>query len=168
MPGRLDNEAITASGVLRFSYRARGLLLVSLASCAALAFVPQVREIFRTLLLDAGAQAGVIAVTAFTLLMLMAGVCVLCWTADALDESRSVRRAFAAACAARRGGRDRVVPGWVGCQADRGRTACRCCRYLCCGSAGPNERAAGDAENRDVAVVYLLARVMAGAPIRAT
>ena len=100
MPGMLDQGAIAASGVLRFSYRARGPLLVSLASCAALALVPQVREIFRTLVLDAGVHAGIIAVTAFALLMLMAGVWALCWTADVFDKSRSVRRAFAAACAA--------------------------------------------------------------------
>lgn len=102
MPGMLNRWRVSAwaSEMMKAAHRVRGPLLASLACCAALVLVPQAREIIRTLALDAGEQTGVITVTALALLMLMAGLWALCWSADADGGSRVIQRILAAACAA--------------------------------------------------------------------
>lgn len=99
MPAIWDRGISILAYGLRAIYRVRGPLLVSLACGAVLALVPQAREIYRILILDARQEAGVIAVTAASLTVLIAVIWALCWTAPIDDEPRTVRRATAILCA---------------------------------------------------------------------
>ncbi len=99
MPTVLVWNRSTAAGLLRTGYQVRGPLLVSLTSGAALAFVPQALEIYRTLVLDAGLKPGLIIVTALALLMLIVGLWAMCWAVPRDDEPRSTGQALATVCA---------------------------------------------------------------------
>lgn len=100
MPGFPKRAAVRASAVVRGLHQTRGPWLVSVASCTALAVLPQAREIFRCLALEPSIQSGVLAATGATLLMLIIGIWILCWTAESESTSRIFRRVAAALCAA--------------------------------------------------------------------
>ena len=78
---------------------ARGVLISALVCGAALASVPQFREIARTLAHDSTPQARVIAVTAVALVAFASGLWTLAWAATRASANTMARRAVAASAA---------------------------------------------------------------------
>lgn len=89
----------TDDGAWRTVVLARGALISGLVSGAALAIVPQIREIARTLAHDSTPQAGVIAASALSLAAFALGLWALAWAATRVSANIMARRAVAASAA---------------------------------------------------------------------
>ncbi len=100
MPWFPSSWACAASQASALVRRIRAPLLVAVIGFIALSLPPQTREICRALALDARPQAGIIALTALTLLATCLAVWALCFTLADGNANPLARRLAASASAA--------------------------------------------------------------------